>query len=267
MKLSYLFYDPIVDLSELARRMAVLAELGYQGVELTACHPPPFSAADLLRVSREVQLPVVSFLSGWSYGHEKMCLASAEVSVRQRTVERLTGYVEFAAELGALVVVGLLQGLRTDEPDEAQAVARIADGLGQVARRAEACGGQLVLEPVNHLQVGFHHTAAEAAALVERVGSPALGYMLDTIHVHIEERSMAETIRQHGGRIRHFHLCESNGGPFGSGALDFPLVLKTLHATGYRRYLSVKIYRQLDWETAARTAAAHVLPLLASLGS
>ncbi len=121
-------------------------------------------------------------------------------------------------------------------------------------------GGRLVLEPVNHLQVGFHHTAAEAAALVARVGSGALGYMLDTIHIHIEERSMDETIRNHGRAIRHFHLCESNGGPFGSGSIDFPQVLSTLRATGYDRYVSVKIYRQLDWQDAARTAAEHVLP-------
>ena len=35
--------------------------------------------------------------------------------------------------------------------------------------------------------------------------------MLDTIHLNIEERSILEAIRVHGRRIRHFHLCESNG--------------------------------------------------------
>jgi sugar phosphate isomerase/epimerase len=262
MKLSFLFYDPIPDLSELARRMEVLAKLGYQGVELTACHPPPYPAQELLRVSRDVNLPIVSFLSGWSYGHEKLCLSSPDTEIRRRAVERLISYAEYAAQVGAHVVVGLMQGFRSDEPDERIAADRIADCLDQVARRAETFGGRLVLEPVNHLQVGFHHTAAEAAALVARVGSPALGYMLDTIHVHIEERSMVDTIRQHGRTIRHFHICESNGGPFGTGAIDFAQVLTTLRASGYDRYVSVKIYRQLDWQTAARTAAEHVMPLI-----
>ena len=104
--------------------------------------------------------------------------------------------------------------------------------------------------------MGFNHTAAEAAAMVDRVGSAGLSYMLDTIHLNIEERSILGTIRAHGQRIRHFHLCETNGGLFGTGNLDFPSVLRTLDETGYAHFASVKIYRGADWEEAARSAMA-----------
>jgi sugar phosphate isomerase/epimerase len=260
MKLSFLFYEPIPDLAELSKRIARLATLGFQGVELSAKYPPPYTADELLRVSERHQMPIVSFLSGWSYAHEKLCLASPDALVRERAVERLWSYLAYAAPLRAIVVVGLMQGLRSDEPNGTLAAGRIADCLRRAADRAATLGVTLVLEPVNHLQVGFHHTAAEAAELVKRVGSPALGYMLDTIHLHIEERSVDETIRKHGRQISHFHLCESNGGPFGSGAIDFPQVLTALCASGYDRYVSVKIYRQLGWEEAARTAAEKILP-------
>lgn len=262
MKLSFLFYEPILDLAELSRRMDRLAALGYQGVELSAMHPPPYPAEDLLAVSRRHNMPIVSFLSGWSYGNEKLCLASPDAGVRDRAVERLSSYIDYAAPLQAIVVIGLMQGLRSDEPDGVVAADRIADCLRRVADRAVAAGTTLVLEPVNHLQVGFHHTASEAAALVARVGSPGLSYMLDTIHLHIEERSVRHTIEQHARHIRHFHLCESNGGPFGSGAIDFPDVIGALREGGYDKYLSVKIYRELGWEQAAVTAAARILPLL-----
>jgi D-psicose/D-tagatose/L-ribulose 3-epimerase len=94
------------------------------------------------------------------------------------------------------------------------------------------------------------------------VGSSALGYMLDTIHLHIEERSVRDTILKHGAKIRHFHLCESNGAAFGTGAIDFPQVLSALRKSGYDGFVSVKIYRQLGWEEAARTAAEKILPLM-----
>jgi sugar phosphate isomerase/epimerase len=262
MKLSFLFYEPIPDLAELSRRMERLAALGYQGVELSAMHPPPYPATELLRVAEKSRMPVVSFLSGWSYSHEKLCLASPDAAVRERAVERLWSYIDYAAPLGSLIVVGLMQGLRSDEPDGSLAADRITNSLRRSAERAATQGVELVLEPVNHLQVGFHHTAAEAAELVERVGSPALRYMLDTIHLHIEERSVCQTILKHGSRIRHFHLCESNGAAFGTGAIDFPQVLQALHKSGYDRFISVKIYRQLGWEDAARTAAERILPLL-----
>ncbi|HEV3263177.1 MAG TPA: sugar phosphate isomerase/epimerase family protein [Gemmataceae bacterium] len=256
MKISYLMYEPVTDLAELDRRMERLAGLGYQGIELVATHPLGYAAEEVLALSRQYRLPVVSLLSGWSFANEGLCLSSRDVGVRDRAVARLGEYVGWAARLGAVVVVGLLQGLRGDEPDEAVANDRIADCLRRVAGVAQGQGVSLVIEPVNHLQVGFNNTAAEAAAMVDRVGSPALTYMLDTIHMNIEERSIAQTIRAHGPRIRHFHLCETNGGPFGTGNLDFDRVLAALTEVNYQHYVSVKIYRKAGWDEAAQSAAA-----------
>jgi sugar phosphate isomerase/epimerase len=256
MKLSFLFYAPITDLRELDLRMAQIAAFGYGGVELTASHPLPYPIEEVVALTRKHGLPVVSLLSGWSYANEGLCLASPRSDVRQRAVDRLIEYAGHAGRLGAVLVVGLMQGLRTDEANETQAQERIAACLREVAAAAVDRGAVVVLEPVNHLQVGFNHTAAQAAAMVERVGSPGLSYMLDTIHLNIEERSVLGAIRGHGRRIRHFHLCETNGGLFGTGNLDFPGVLQTLDEVGYAHFASVKIYRDVDWQEAARSAMA-----------
>ena len=258
MKLSFLFYEPIPDLQELDRRMGRIAALGYDGIELAASHPAPYPPEEVLALSRKHRLPVVSMLSGWSYGNEKLCLASPRAEVRQQAVQRLIEYASYTARLGAVLVVGLMQGLRSDEADEAAAQERIAAGLRTVASAAAEQNATIVLEPVNHLQVGFNHTAAEAAALVDRIGSASLSYMLDTIHLNIEERSVLETIRLHAPRIRHFHLCETNGGLFGTGNLDFPSVLQTLQEVSYAHFASVKIYRNGNWERAATQAIAYL---------
>ncbi|HEV3163917.1 MAG TPA: sugar phosphate isomerase/epimerase family protein [Isosphaeraceae bacterium] len=256
MKFSYLMYEPVPDLPELTRRMERLQSLGYQGVELVATHPLGYGVTELAAVAERIGLPVVSLLSGWSYANEGLCLASPDGRIRDRAVERLFEYVGCASRLQAIVVVGLMQGLLTDEPVAEKAAERIAACLVQVATRAKAQSVKVVLEPVNHLQVGFHHTAAEAQALVARVGSPALGYMLDTIHMNIEERSLLGTIRHHGAQVRHFHLCETNGGPFGTGGLDFPGVLAALNEAGYDHYVSIKVYRHVGWQEAAQSSAA-----------
>jgi sugar phosphate isomerase/epimerase len=256
MKPSFLLYAPVPNLADLDRRMGVVASLGYRGIELTASHPFPYPVEEVRALTRKHSLPVVSMLSGWSYANEGLCLASPRAEVRQQAVDRLIQYAGYAAEVGAVLVVGLMQGLRSDEPDEAKANERIAACLRPIAEAAAHRGTTLVLEPVNHLQVGFNHTAAEAAAMVQRVDSPGLSYMLDTIHLNIEERSILDTIRAHGGHIRHFHLCETNGRLFGTGNLDFPAVLRTLEESGYAHYASVKIYREPDWQETARSAIA-----------
>ena len=83
-----------------------------------------------------------------------------------------------------------------------------------------------------------------------------MSYMLDTFHLNIEEHSILEAIRVHGPRIRHFHLCETNGGRFGTGHLDFRLVLSSLVDAGYSHFVSVKVYRVAQTrEEAARSSA------------
>lgn len=265
MKFSFLVCDAVRDLSELAGRFERVAALGYQGIELTAKYPFDFSLDDVVALSQRFKLPVVSLLSGWSYLHEGLCLCSPNTDVRVAAVERLGDYIDAASRLNAVLVVGLMQGLRSDEPDEVLGNERIASCLGELAKRAEKSSVSVVIEPVNHLQVGFHHTADEVAALVRKIGSPALTYMLDTIHMNIEERSIAETIRRHGSHIRHFHLCETNGGPFGSGNLDFVAALNELEASGYNGFASVKIYRGLGWSDAAEQAMDFVKRLQAAI--
>ena len=125
MKFSYLFYEPISDLRELTSRMRQVAELGFDGVELTATHPMGYDIADLASVIKEIGLPVVSFLSGWSYSNEGLCLVSPDANVRDRAVERLIEYVAMASRVGAIVVIGLMQGLRSDERDTNTANERI----------------------------------------------------------------------------------------------------------------------------------------------
>src|SRR5690348_12109571 len=107
--------------------MATLAALGYEGIELSAFHPLPYPIEEVKALAQRHALPVVSLLTGWSYSNEGLCLSSPDAGVRDRAVERLGTYVDQAAALGALVVVGLLQGLRTDEPDAEVAGDRIAE--------------------------------------------------------------------------------------------------------------------------------------------
>lgn len=256
MRFSFLFYEPIANLDELASRMRTLASLGYEGVELSAFHPLPYPIEAVADLGREIGLPVVSLLSGWSYSHEGLCLSSPDAVVRERASDRLEDYARQAEALGApVVVVGLMQGLRTDEPDPLVANERIAEALRRACRAAEGWGVSFALEPVNHLQVGFNHSVAEARGLVDVVRSPAMGFMLDTFHMHIEEASVIGAIRRHAAQARHIHLCETNGGPFGAGALDFRGVLTALDEAGYDRWVSIKVYRRLDWEEAARSSA------------
>jgi len=242
---------------DLREALEFLKGIGYSGVEFDVGDPPRGDVDRVAELASELGMSVPSMMTGAAYA-DGLCLSSPDVSVRKETVARLSSFVEIASRVGAVLVVGLLQGLRSDEPDEARAKDRIVEALREVALNAEERGVALVLEPVNHLQVGFNNSVAEALETIERVGSAALGPMVDTLHMHIEERSPVQSVLEVGKRIRHVHIAESNGSLFGSGNADLHAVVQALDEIGYERFASVKIYRAESWRDAARGAMEYL---------
>lgn len=261
-RLSYIVMDRLAALREddLRPILSTLADSGYQGVEFNLTHPTAIPPLSLLHLTQEYHLTVPSFLTGEAY-FDGYCLSSPRAEVRRQTVDRLISYLDIAQLFQSILVVGLLQGTRRDEADPLAANTRIADALFTVAMEAEKRNIDVVIEPVNHLQVGFHNSVAEVRDLIHRIGSPRIRPMVDTIHMNIEEASLTQPILDCGTTLRHVHLCESNGAQFGTGHIDFKSVLQALSTIGYDHWASVKVYRQLDLPTAARTSIQHLQSL------
>lgn len=237
-----------------------LKDLGYQGVEFNLTQPAGFEIDALCKLVESINLPVVSFLTGANYFSEGLCLSSPNPDVRRRAVERLKSYTQIAAQFGALIVVGQMQGFLSDEPDQRVGEARVEASMREVVAAAEQHGTTIVFEPVNHLQAGFHNTLSDVMALAVRINSPRFKPMLDTFHINIEEQSMTEPIFRAKHNLGHFHLCESNGSLLGSGHLDFKPIFAALDSIAYAGCVSIKVYRH-PWHVGAELAIKHLAAL------
>jgi sugar phosphate isomerase/epimerase len=246
--------------TELRQGLNFLRKLGYRGIELDVAGVPGVGLERLEACAAEFDMAIPSLLTGGAYGRG-LCLSSPSLSVRKKTVTTLISFVEVARRLDAILVVGLLQGLRTDEPDARVANDRIVEGLRDLGAAAQEQGVPVVLEPVNHLQVGFNNSVGEVLSIIERVASPAISPMIDTLHMHIEERWPVRCVLDVATKIRHVHLCESNGGPLGSGNADLPGILQALKTIDYKYFVSIKIYRGLEWQEAAQSAIEYLAGL------
>lgn len=234
---------------------SLIKSTGYAGVELNLSPELVNRLDEIERAAREHGLRVVSLLTGGAY-EEGLCLSAPDASIRDRTVDRLVENLETADRFNAILVVGLLQGLRSDEPDTDAANERIVACLQRVGQEAEARGIDIVIEPVNHLQVGFNHSVGEVRDLIRAIGSSACHPMVDTIHMNIEETSLVQPIHDCGAGLRHVHLCESHGGLPGTGRIDFADVLGALKAIRYPHFASVKVYRKSGLREAAEKSMA-----------
>jgi D-psicose/D-tagatose/L-ribulose 3-epimerase len=183
-------------------------------------------------------------------------LASAEPAARRAGVDYLCRCVEVARALGANIIGGPLYGAPlvfagrapapVPEDERKRRIDAVVAGLEAAAARAGDAGVTFALEPLNRFETDIANTTRHGLALVEMVGSKALGLMLDTFHMNMEEADMAAAIRHAGKHIVHFQANENHRGFVGTGHIDWTLIARALHAVGYAGPITLEPFRRDD---------------------
>ena len=194
-------------------------------------------------------------------------LASGDPAAVGATRDYLRGCVEVATTVGASVVGGPIYAptgrvglLDTDE--RRAAIERVAEGLAPVLAEAATAGVTLALEPLNRYETSLFNTVAQALELIELVRHPALGLLLDTFHLNIEERDLPAAIRAAGPHLAHVHACANDRGAPGTDHLDWPGIRDALAAIGYRGAVTIESFTAENRTIA--TAASIWRPLARS---
>lgn len=238
--------------------LALLADLGYDGVGLTLdhMHLDPFAprlAARTRRVRQRLDALGlgVTVETGARYVLDPRrkhgpSLLDEEKDDRWARVRLLIRAVRVAADLGAHAV-HLFSGTLPDGVDPDTGYTRLADALAPVLEAAEEAGLPLAVEPEpGHLLAdlaGFHRLRTE-------LGDPdGLGLTLDIGHCQcLEPLPPQECVRQAAPWLRHVQIEDMRRGvhehlPFGHGEIDFPPVLRALENSGYQGLTVVELPR------------------------
>ena len=177
--------------------------------------------------------------------------------------ERLFRTIDFAAALGApLLVIGGFRGRFSALGADGRQ--RFIDILRRAADVSAPLGVRLVLEPINRYQSDGISSAADGLRFLEEVDHRAVGLLVDTCHMTMEESSWTEPFRQvmAAGKLWHVHIADSNRLPPGKGLVDFPAILKTLDEIGYDGHLSLEVLARPDPDTAASEGLAYLRRLV-----
>lgn len=244
MKYSYVLPDPAAyrNWDEFTGDLACVKAAGYAAVELQIADPLAFDQARVKAALGQAGLPLCAFQTGASYATHGNCLCMADAAVRERTVALLKQFADLAAAWNAVMVVGSLQGRLKDEPDREAGSARIAAALAEIGRHATTAGAVIAFEPVNHGEIGFHNTIAEAASLVRRLNLAGVRLMVDSFHMNIEERDMLAPLAGVRDLLAHVHLSETNRDVLGTGHWPTAAFLAELKRLGYGGFCSVGVY-------------------------
>lgn len=261
MRFSYVLPDPVSyrDWTEFEGDLACVKRAGYDAVELQIADPAAFDEVRVRQALEAARLPLCAIQTGASYATRGNCLCSPDAAVRQRTITLLRAFADLAARWEAVMVVGSLQGRLKDEPDRDVGSARIAEGLHEAGAHATRVGAVIAFEPVNHGEIGFHNTIAEAAALVRRLAQPGLRLMVDGFHMNIEEQDMIAPLAGVNELLAHVHLCETNRGLLGTGHWPTSAFLAELNRLHYAGACSVGVYNSRLPRRTCISRCKHVL--------
>ena len=224
-----------------------------------------------------IELPVER-LGGWDAGYAAELLAAhglgaslcaamppgrdllSDAEEVRSTQEFLRGCIDTAVRIGSPVVGGPFSSSvgRTwllDAGERRSALAQLASALGPVVEHAGECGVTLALEPLNRYETSLLNTAEQGLEVVAAVGSAALGLLLDTYHMNIEEKDPAAAIRLAGRHLVHLHASGSDRGAPGADHIDWSSIASALRDIAYSGTLCIEAFTPA---LAPIAEAAHV---------
>ncbi len=231
----------------------MIRNLGFDFVELLM--PEPEDGLDLKEVRKaladsKLQVVLAARLNA------ARSIASDDAGAGQGGLDYLMTCIEAAAELGASVVGGPLYGgplvfagrapAPVSDDEMRKRFDRCVERLAVAADAAHKSGLRLAVEPLNRFETDIVSTTKQAIELVDAIDNPALGLLLDSFHMNIEESSIADAIRAAGSRIVHFQANENHRGFPGTGHLPWADIGRALREVDYRGPVSLEPFRRDD---------------------
>jgi sugar phosphate isomerase/epimerase len=250
---------PLLLWGDLAGAFRQAAEWGCQGVEIHFRRAEDLDLQAVKRLMADYRLGVPTLGTGMAAG-DGLSFSDPRPEIRARTVERVRGHIEFAAEIGSAVTIGILSGkLGSGTATErfrlrAQALESLAEVCG-LARRG---GVTILLEPLNRYECDYINTLADVVKVADEIGAPNLKLLADTFHMNIEEVDLAASLKAAKPFLGHVHLADTNRQALGHGHLDGIGVLSALAEIGYQGYLAFEVFPLPDARTAIRDGIAAV---------
>ena len=258
-----------------ARQCEYAAALGYDGLEVApgtlSEEPARMSAAARAAVRRaasDAGIAIVG-LHFLLYTPEGLSITSPDDAVRARTVDTMCGLVELCADFGGSYLV---HGSRREvAPGETREIAmrRARDCFAAVAPVAQTFGMRYCIEALSRESTLVINTIAEAAAIVDSIGNPAVCTMIDCNHAGRMEGEALEQVIERWlptGKIGHVQINDINRRGPGQGPARFTPVFAALKRNGYTGDISVEPMEYVpDGPGAAARAIGYVRGILEAL--
>jgi sugar phosphate isomerase/epimerase len=225
-----------------------LQRYGFDGIELVS-EPERYNVQEVRRLSEAYQIRVCSVLSWCLANIPGRDPAHPDPAERHKAADYLARCVDFAAEVGAPIVVVLPApagrtapvGIAMTEAEWEAGYRRewqaAVEGTHDLAGYAREKNITLAIEPLNRYESFLVTNLQTARRFIQDVQATNVKVHLDTFHMSIEERDLAGVVREAGELLVNMHVSDSNRETPGRGNTDFAGIVKSLREISYAGYL------------------------------
>jgi len=222
-----------------------LADMGFDGVELPIFAPETVDIDAIRKLADQHDLKLTATGApppgSRFYGNDKAARKAGEKYTRD--------LIKVCSQLGIKVLAGPLfkpVGDTDDSMPLEQQRRETAKSFKPWAEEADELGIRLAFEPLNRFETNLLNTTEDSIAFCEMIGSPAAQLLLDTFHMHIEEKDTPSALKaaQKAGVLGHIHFSENDRGTVGSGQVHWCDVAKKLKKIDYDDWIVLESFCQ-----------------------
>jgi D-psicose/D-tagatose/L-ribulose 3-epimerase len=175
---------------------------------------------------------------------EGLHITTPDKTLRRKSWNHLQRLVDATAELGGgnLILGSPKQRCSGPGQSREQAMSILRDELAAIAPYAAERQSVILLEALSSDQTDVVNRMAEAEAIVNSVGHPGVGGMLDFHNCADETSSFEALVAKHIHLIRHVHLNDADGNHPEPGDHSYLPAFAKLRELKYDRWVSLEIF-------------------------
>ena len=241
---------PALYCGDITKEIPHIKELGFQGVDLFVKDPADEVSKEAVKLLKKHNLGVGAVMPAALTG-QGLFLSHEDAEIRNEIIKRIKAIIEYTAELGGMVPLGLVRGSHKDDEPKEEVMERFTDSVEKLVPHSQKYNVPLIVEPINYYEINTLNNCIETADYIKSTGMP-LHMLMDTFHMFIEDASLKESILYCKEYIKHVHFLDTNRGAPGTGQADMDMIYETLKSIGYDGFLCMEAWRRQDAEAVAR---------------
>ncbi len=116
------------------------------------------------------------------------------------------------------------------------------ENLRKVCEEAKTLDLKIALEPLNRFESDLVNTTSDVVRLIHDIDHPSAHILLDSFHMTIEERNLADAIRLAGDHLIHVQVSENYRGTPGTGQTNWADIRDGLSSINYQGVISIESF-------------------------